>query len=194
MLDRLKIVSDSLDRIHEEPRYEIYEGVIYAMAPPSGDHQILVDEINQQLKRYFKGKKCQAFIAPFNVNLTEFAESKKKIVFQPDITVVCEPSKYNQRTGTYIGVPTLIVEVSSPSTRSKDLGEKRFLYELSGVQEYLFIEDRHSASLFTLKDNRYTETSYEDDGSGIITIPIPLFPELAIEIREDWFWFGEEQS
>jgi Uma2 family endonuclease len=171
-------------------RYEVYEGVIYAMAPPSSDHQIIQYGLTRQLDDFFKGKKCQTFAAPFGVNLTEFTESKKKTSFQPDISVVCDPHKLDRRTGTYYGSPTLIVEIGSPSTIDKDITEKKDLYEKAGVLEYLLVLDRYTANLYTLKDGTYQKTLSEADETGNLSIPIPSFSELTLEIRDDWFWFG----
>ena len=35
-----------------------------------------------------------------------------------------------------MGIPTLVVEILSPSTRSKDMVDKLNTYMLSGVKEY----------------------------------------------------------
>jgi Uma2 family endonuclease len=57
-------------------------------------------------------------------------------------------------------VPDLIIEVLSPSTRHRDLGEKKAAYEQSGVREY-WIVDPHarSVTVFIARDGRF------DDGT-----------------------------
>jgi Uma2 family endonuclease len=178
--------------LEDDPiRYEVYEGVIIAMVPPSSDHQTIAHEVTNQLNLYFKGKKCKAYIAPFDVDLTEFTESKKKTKVQPDITVICDPSKLNRRTGTYTGTPTMVVEVASPLTIDKDLGEKKSLYEKAGILEYLLILDRYSVMLFTLQNGTYQKQLYEADETGFLSLPVGSFPGLTLEMTEDWFWFEQ---
>ena len=45
------------------------------------------------------GKKCEAFVAPFDVRFPEADETDEEIVHvvQPDISVVCDPSKIDDR-------------------------------------------------------------------------------------------------
>ncbi len=121
----------------DEERWEIIAGVPYLMSPaPSVDHQRILMEISRQLATYLLDKNCKAFPAPFDVRLPENDESDADIqtVVQPDIVVICDKTKLDQRG--YRGAPALIVEILSPSTSKKDLSEKYNLYERSGVKEY----------------------------------------------------------
>lgn len=52
--------------------------------------------------------------------------------------VICDPEKVNDR-GRYQGVPTLIFEALSESTRNKDMLKKLNLYMAGGVGEYWII-------------------------------------------------------
>ncbi len=60
-------------------------------------------------------------------------------VVQPDIVVVCDQDNVDD-DGRYEGIPTLVVEVLSPSTRGKDLVKKLNLYMTSGVVEYWVVD------------------------------------------------------
>lgn len=191
MSDRAELYNDVQDTISRDIRYEVYEGVIKAMAPPSFTHQDIAGEIFQQFKLFLNGKKCRAVVAPFNVDLTEFVESKKRTVVQPDVTIICDPAKLDKRKGTYYGPPALVVEVASPSTLEDDLGYKKLLYEKAGVPEYLFVVDYYTAYLFTLKNGIYQSQLYEADDPGAIAVPLTAFPELTIELKDEWFKFGE---
>ena len=59
-------------------------------------------------------------------------------VVQPDILVVCDNEKLDDKGCK--GAPDLIIEILSPSTASKDMKEKFFLYEKHGVEEYWIVE------------------------------------------------------
>lgn len=88
-----------------------------------------------------KGSPCQVLTAPLDVYLKEHAErsSEDSNVVQPDIMVVCD-SENVTANGKYKETPTLLVEVLSPSTRSKDMVTKLYLYMRSGIREYWIID------------------------------------------------------
>ena len=82
-------------------RAELIDGEIYLMAPaPSRPHQKVSGEIFRQLANYLEGKKCEAYSAPFDVRLFEQdgdAPEDVDTVVEPDITVVCDPSRLDDR-------------------------------------------------------------------------------------------------
>jgi Uma2 family endonuclease len=76
-------------------------------------------------------------------------------------------------------VPDLIVEVLSPSTRHRDLGEKRRSYEESGVREY-WIVDPHAQSItvHVARDGRFDEGTTFTRGEATSSI----LPGLAVPL------------
>lgn len=116
-----------------DERWELIDGSAYAMAPaPTTRHQTVVGNFFGHFLRGLAGKPCKPFIAPTDVKLSEFD------VVQPDILVVCDPSRI---TPSHIeGAPTLVVEVLSPATSTRDLREKKALYERNGVAEYVVLD------------------------------------------------------
>lgn len=58
-------------------------------------------------------------------------------VVQPDLLVVCDQAKLDERGSR--GAPDWVVEVTSPSTALHDLGLKRDVYQKHGVQEYWIV-------------------------------------------------------
>ena len=101
-----------------------------------------------------KGK-CQVFVAPFDVRLPkngETADDKIDTVVQPDICVICDLSKIEERG--CLGAPDLIVEVQSPSTSMYDLTKKFQAYEEAGVREYWVVFPKtNSIKIFRLQEN-----------------------------------------
>ena len=79
------------------------------------------------------------FHAPFDVRFPENDEADEDVasVVQPDIVVICDPSKLDERGCR--GAPDFIVEILSPSTAAKDQIQKLELYEKSGVTEYWIV-------------------------------------------------------
>lgn len=82
-------------------------------------------------------------------------EKEIKTVVQPDIVVVCDESKLDEKGCN--GAPDLIVEITSPSTAQKDKLHKFNLYEKYGVKEYWIVEPESKImSVFVLQeDKRY---------------------------------------
>jgi Uma2 family endonuclease len=117
----------------DERRWEIIEGMAYAMSPaPSTKHQIVAGNLFNRLMQGLTGKSCRPFIAPTDVKLSD------QDVVQPDILVVCDPARI---TPTHIeGAPDVVIEVLSPATSAKDLRQKKALYERAGVREYLVVD------------------------------------------------------
>jgi Uma2 family endonuclease len=119
-----------------DQRYELIDGEIYLLASPSFKHQIVVNEIAWHLYNYFRGKPCRSLTAPFDVRLFGFATKFEEDpnVVQPDVVVICDLDKVNE-SNKYEGIPTLVVEVLSPSTKGKDMVTKFNLYMKSGILE-----------------------------------------------------------
>ena len=107
-------------------RWQLLDGFAYAMAPPSLPHQDVVSELGAQLRLrlQLRGKPCKALVAPVGVRLPKSNEANEFIrtVFEPDVLVVCDPSKID-KSGIR-GAPDFIIEVLSPSTARFDQIEK----------------------------------------------------------------------
>ena len=119
-------------KISDEDRCEFIDGKVYMLGSPSIQHQNIVGNIFFALKSYFKNKECRPFVAPLDVTLVD--DKNNKNVVQPDVLVVCDEHKIIDNA--YKGIPTLIIEVVSPSNSSHDYVTKLDLYLRAGVEEY----------------------------------------------------------
>jgi Uma2 family endonuclease len=129
---------------------ELIHGKIFKMSPaPSSKHQIVAGNLFGLIWNYLRGQKCQVFIAPFDVRLPSAPkrnlDEEITTVVQPDICVVCDPSKIDARG--CIGAPDWIVEILSPHTSAKDLTQKFDVYEEAGVKEYWVIHPQEQTVL-----------------------------------------------
>ena len=59
-------------------------------------------------------------------------------VVQPDLLVVCDPAKLDERG--VVGAPDLVIEILSESTTHRDLDLKLRLYEKHGVRCYIIVD------------------------------------------------------
>ncbi len=166
----------------EDERWEIIDGVPYMHAAPTWQHQAISGEIYRQISNYLINKPCRVFTAPFDLCLVEYDENDDEInnVVQPDVVVVCDEKKL-RKTG-YFGVPTLIIETSSPATARRDRVLKFNMYEKAGVKEYWIVEPEGKfVSVFTLQKNgRYGRPeTYTDENK----IQVFTFPDLEIDLK-----------
>ncbi len=122
--------------IPEERRVELIDGVIYDMAAPSSDHQIIGFQIGYQIESYIEANNgaCMPFIAPCDVQI----DCDDKTMLQPDVFVLCDKSKF--RHSHIYGAPELVVEILSKSTSKKDRHIKYEKYYSAGVQEYWIVD------------------------------------------------------
>lgn len=140
-----------------QERVELYRGKIFEMSPaPASKHQRLLGRINYPLYRFLEKKKCEVFQAPFDVRLKRNSDDKKNItVVQPDICVICDPEKIDERGCN--GAPDLVVEILSPGNSKKEMKLKFELYEEAGVLEYWIVDpEKESILQYVLINGQYT--------------------------------------
>lgn len=173
---------------NDEERWELIYGTPYSMAPaPFREHQEISGRVHNIFFTYLKDKSCKVYAAPFDVRfLPENCEKLKKSnsfinsVVQPDLTIVCDPSKLDKRG--CIGSPDLIVEITSKSTIKKDITQKFALYEKFKVKEYWIIHpESKTVLIFKLVHDSYGKPdmyAYTD------IIESALFPGLTVNLQE----------
>ena len=165
----------------ENERLELLDGVPYMQAAPSRIHQEISMELSTQFHTYLKGKTCRVFAAPFCVRLdVEKNDNDVKNVVEPDITIVCDSSKLDERGCK--GSPNMIIEILSPASGKNDKLIKFNKYEKAGVKEYWVVEpDQKLISVFILQENGSygrPEIYSEED-----KIKVSIFPDLEIDLR-----------
>ena len=136
---------------------ELLRGKLSRMAAPSRLHQRLAIKLGSNLEVFLSNKRCEVNIAPFDVRLLDQKKSTAdKDVFtvvQPDLCVVCDLSKLDDRG--CVGAPDLIVEILSKGTQKKDVVDKFELYEFNEVKEYWIIAPQdETITIFDLTEDR----------------------------------------
>ena len=143
-------------------RYEIIDGVAYAMASPTAHHQRISRELMNMIYEHLRGKSCEVFAAPFDVRLFPEEDNGDTTVVQPDILVVCDKSKLSDGKACK-GAPDLIIEILSPASVIMDRKVKAEKYCEAGVKEYWIVNsDTLNIMVNQLSDGRYVSTVYKD--------------------------------
>ena len=133
----------------EEYKVEILAGKkIVMMSPPFSNHNAVKGNIHWIFKSYLRNNVC----IPIPDGQKLVLEADGYVV--PDFFVLCDRKKY-KKNGVY-GSPDLVVEVVSPKTKKYDRGEKKDLYQRSGIGEYWIVEpDDRSIEIYLLKGGVY---------------------------------------
>jgi Uma2 family endonuclease len=146
-------------------KHEYVEGALYALAGSSLRHNRIAGNIYRNLAAAADGTPCQVYMSDVRCRVDS-------VFYYPDVMVACgEPASGNQ---VYRSDPCLLIEVTSPSTASKDRREKLLIYrQIPTVRAYLIVD----------QDTRRVERHYRDaDGvwqradhlnDGAIPVPCP---------------------
>ncbi len=165
-----------------EERVELLRGKIRKLAAPSMKHQRAVTRLVRTIANALWKTPCQVFVAPFDVRLTRTRNDKEvTTVVQPDLSVICDPSKLDDRGCN--GAPDLIIEILSPGNSRTEMKDKFELYQEAGVLEYWIVSPiEKTIQVFKLNEQGiYIGFQPKVEGDTATT---PIIPNLAIEVTE----------
>jgi len=142
---------------NNDKRYELLDGEIYCLASPKVNHQMIVSKLLVELHK-FNLKGFTPFVSPFDIKL----EVEGKInVLQPDLGIICNLDENTDEENRYTGTPSLVVEVLSESSVTRDRVRKLNTYMLSGIREYWIVDPLNEVtSVYAFKD--YEVQAYKD--------------------------------
>lgn len=130
-----------------EERFEFYDGSVWGMAGASINHELIISNLNYELKNKLRGRGCTVFLSNTRVKVPIYPPYR-----YPDLSALCG----NREVESYLGLdvlvnPSLIVEVLSPSTEAFDLNAKFTYYKsIESLTEYLLIaQEFPHATLYT---------------------------------------------
>ena len=162
-------------------RMEYINGEIQLMDSPNLGHQEILGRLHLIFHEYFKGKKCRVFMAPVDVHFRKKG-IKDPDVMQPDLLLACDIKGNINEKGKYMGTPTLVLEILSESTRSKDMVDKLNTYMLSGVREYWIVDPRQEQVIvYTFADCEIENLTCYKRGDNAASF---MFEGLSLDVSE----------
>lgn len=138
-------------------RYEYIDGEIIPMTGGTLYHALIMANVTGVLWQLLKGSDCRVISSDMRnrVNPTRYV--------YPDFSVVCGQPVTDERA-VNLWNPTLVGEVTSPSSIDRDRGEKRRYYQsIASLQIYLVI-DQHRVwvELYERQDVGWRRREYRD--------------------------------
>jgi Uma2 family endonuclease len=133
----VKLTYDDFVRFPDDGmRHELIDGEHYVTPAPKYRHQIILGNLHLLIASWLEDHRIgRVILSPFDVLMSDFD------VVEPDLLYVSNDRAKTVLTEKYAqGVPELVVEIASPSTRRRDDGIKRRLYKRVGVTEYWFVD------------------------------------------------------
>jgi Uma2 family endonuclease len=117
---------------------ELINGVHYVTPSPKLTHQELVGRLYLAIGNFLATRRHlgRVFVARLDVVLSEWD------VVEPDLLFVANDQRSILTEANVQGPPALVIEILSASTRRRDQGIKRRLYEQAGVREYWLVDPK----------------------------------------------------
>lgn len=177
---------------YENYKEEKIDGKIYLMSPSANpEHGNIIKNLTTLIDNYINinNKKCGVFGDTLDVYFTD----DEYVI--PDVTVICDPNKLKKNG--YHGVPTLIVEVISPSSikRDTDIKPKLFAkykvpefwlidYYNKSLRQYILMNDYKDIKTWVLlDDDEFKRLSKEEQETYTTKFNSSVFSDLEIDLN-----------
>ena len=160
-------------------RHELIDGEHYVTPSPNTRHQRISGNLYWLLRSHLEQHAIgQLFYAPYDVVFSDVD------IVEPDLLYLSNARAVEVLTPLHAkGVPELVVEIASKSTRKRDETIKRRLYERVGVSEYWVVDPAIDViRMYRRVDERFgraVELSREADD----VLTTPLLPDLQLPLR-----------
>ena len=126
----LEMEKDSLEK------HEYYKGEIFAMAGAGARHNVLYSNIFGNLFSALKGRNCLPYGSNMRIHIPE-----NSLFTYPDISIICGEIILSEEDEDTATLPTVIIEILSPSTKNYDRGVKFMLYRaIPALKEYILVD------------------------------------------------------
>jgi Uma2 family endonuclease len=157
-------------------RHEIIDGEHYVTPSPVTRHQRISRNLLHLMQTYLDSHPIgELFAAPFDALLSEFD------IVVPDLLFLS-----NERAGFLTsknlqGPPDLVIEILSPSTKSRDQKLKRDLYERVGVTEYWVVDPEQDRVDIYRRTGSSFGAPVSVPRTAVLTTPLLAEFELPLE-------------
>lgn len=175
----VKLTYDDLLALPDDGlRHELIDGVHYVTAAPNLKHQQVIGSLHLLMAQWLEQHRIgQVLLSPFDVVFSKFD------VVEPDLLYLS-----NERGATILtpanaqGVPELVIEVGSPSTRRRDETIKKRLYERMDVDEYWVCDQELDVVRVYRHEGEHFARPIELSAEAGDTLTTSLLPGLVLPL------------
>ncbi|HVR97759.1 MAG TPA: Uma2 family endonuclease [Thermoanaerobaculia bacterium] len=158
-------------------RHEILDGEHVVSPAPKPGHQDVSLELSMALGPFIRGRQLgKLYYAPVDILLAEHN------ILQPDLVFISNERLRIIGEDNVEGAPDLVIEILSDSTRRRDEGAKRRLYERYGVLEYWLIDPKRRAVSVLRRAGAGFGTPEVLSAEAGDVLATPLLPGLEIRV------------
>ena len=117
-------------------KHEYFQGEIFAMSGAGDNHNDIFSNVFIEIGNKLKGKPCRPYGSDKRMNIPE-----NTLFTYPDISIYCNGLTHSDVDEDTSILPTVIIEILSPSTKNYDRGKKFNLYkDIPTLKEYIMID------------------------------------------------------
>lgn len=157
-------------------RRDLIDGELFVTPAPTFRHQQVIVRLVVALHGFASGHGGHVVPSPFDV---VFSDTN---VLQPDVLLIGPGMSTPEAHGHLREAPLLAIEVSSPSTRARDVTRKKEIYERFGVLEYWFVDlDADRVEVFRIEGKAYGPAISFQQGQALTS---PNLPGLSLPVDE----------
>ena len=174
---RGNVTVQMLDEIGEDRRIELIDGHLIINEYPKMGHQVVVQNLGRIIDDFIRSQNGDCRV--FNVGVNVYLDEDDYTLVGPDIVVLCDESRLCDNG--IMGPPDWVIEVTSPSTRTRAYGKKMHKYMDAGVREYWIIDlEKEKVTTYIEGEPMMVYIySFEDD------IPVYIYDgKLKVCLRE----------
>lgn len=129
-------------------KHEYFKGEIFAMAGASERHNVIFSNLFISIGSRLMGKPCKPYGSDLRIHIPE-----NTLFTYPDISIICGDIVLSRMDVDTAILPTVLIEILSPSTKDYDRGGKFRLYrDIPSLKEYILI-DSESISIEMFRIN-----------------------------------------
>lgn len=156
-------------------RHEFIDGDIYPMPGGTGKHNAIVASAIRAIGNAVLDQQCTVYASQMRVRI-----DAAKYVY-PDVSLVCGQPEFEDDSEVTLLNPTVVVEVTSPSSITHDhISKVEFYAAVHSIQGYLILDqERVFAEWYTRTDSGWHLQQFSDADAEIALDPLNVSLPLA---------------
>jgi Uma2 family endonuclease len=170
-------------------KHEYFQGEIFAMSGAGDNHNDIFSNVFIEIGNKLKGKPCRPYGSDKRMNIPE-----NTLFTYPDISIYCDGLIHSDVDEDTSILPTVIIEILSPSTKIYDRGKKFNLYkDIPSLKEYIMIDSESVlVEAYHIDDEQNWVLNQHKEISNRLTL-ISLGFDIALSDIYDYVRFSKEK-